>query len=127
MSTPARGSARPRRGRGGITSAVSHASPSARDNEGKLPVLAQYFVEAIADSLNRSPDHQVEETDEVRSLRSKYSSQLSTAKELFPDWTDEDILFALQEANGDVEVAIVRMSEGTALSRYSDFGALHAN
>lgn len=62
----------------------------------------------------------------MRSLRSKYSSQLSTAKELFPDWTDEDILFALQEANGDVEVAIVRMSEGTSpIHSFLGFYYLH--
>lgn len=52
------------------------------------------------------------ESDEVRQLRSKYQSKLATAKELFPDWTDEDVLYAIHDANGDVEVAIVRMSEG---------------
>lgn len=55
------------------------------------------------------------ESEEVRQLRSKYQSKLVTAKELFPDWTDEDILYAIHEANGDVEVAIVRMSEGKSL------------
>lgn len=53
-----------------------------------------------------------EETEEVRGLRAKFGAKLATAKELFPDWTDEDVLYALQEANGDLEVCIVRMSEG---------------
>lgn len=60
--------------------------------------------------------HNAAESDEVRQLRSKYQSKLATAKELFPDWTDEDILYAIHDANGDVEVAIVRMSEGTPLA-----------
>lgn len=53
-----------------------------------------------------------DESDEVRALRTKYGSKLATAKELFPDWTDEDVLHAIHEASGDVEVAIVRMAEG---------------
>ncbi|CDR38544.1 RHTO0S03e10660g1_1 [Rhodotorula toruloides] len=84
MSTPARGTGRPRRGRGGVSAVVP------------------------------APTRDLEESDEVRQLRAKYSDKLATAKELFPDWTDEDVLFAINEANGDVEVAIVRMSEGLA-------------
>ncbi|KPV76546.1 uncharacterized protein RHOBADRAFT_52538 [Rhodotorula graminis WP1] len=60
------------------------------------------------------PAPSAHETEEVRGLRAKFGSKLATAKELFPDWTDEDILYAIQEANGDLEVTIVRMSEGLA-------------
>ncbi|BGP38405.1 RNAPII degradation factor [Rhodotorula kratochvilovae] len=87
MSAPLRGSGRPRRGRGGISAVVP--APSARD-------LDQ------------------DEPEEVRALRAKFGAKLATAKELFPDWTDEDVLYALNEANGDLEVCIVRMSEGLA-------------
>ncbi|GAA5839853.1 hypothetical protein JCM11251_001232 [Rhodosporidiobolus azoricus] len=73
-----------RRGRGGISSVVSHSTQPDLDDE----------------------------ADETKALRSKFGSKLATAKELFPQWSDEDLLFALQEANGDLEVAIVRMSEG---------------
>lgn len=41
-----------------------------------------------------------------------YSSKLSTIKEMFPGWTDEDIVFALQETDGNLEGTIDRMSEG---------------
>jgi hypothetical protein len=57
--------------------------------------------------------------DQTASLRSKYSTQLSTTKELFPDWSDEDILQAIQDANGDVETTILRISEGACLLRLS--------
>ena len=42
-----------------------------------------------------------------------YAPKLSTIKEMFPDWTDEDLVFALQETNGDLEGTIDRISEGT--------------
>lgn len=54
----------------------------------------------------------VAESDESRELKTKYRSQLSTLRELFPDWTDEDLVFALQEASGDLDVTIARISEG---------------
>lgn len=54
----------------------------------------------------------VDDTEEVRKLRSKFSSKLGMLKELFSDWTDEDLLFALQDAGGEVELAVGRISEG---------------
>lgn len=53
---------------------------------------------------------------DFKKLKSKYTSQLSTLKELFTDWTEEDLLFTLQDADGDLELAIDRISEGN-LSR----------
>lgn len=67
-------------------------------------------------STSADPRHSLaDETEEVRGLRAKFGPKLATAKELFPDWTDEDVLYAIQEANGDLEVTIVRMSEGASL------------
>lgn len=40
------------------------------------------------------------------------NSKLSTLRELFPGWSDDDLGIVLQEANQDLEVAIVRISEG---------------
>ena len=53
-----------------------------------------------------------EEEGEVGELKSKYASKLSTVKEMFPAWTDEDIVFALHETDGDLENTIERISEG---------------
>ncbi|ORX93357.1 hypothetical protein K493DRAFT_223497 [Basidiobolus meristosporus CBS 931.73] len=55
-----------------------------------------------------------DEPDEVKNLRKLYATQLSTLKELFTEWSEEDLLFAIQEASGDLEVAIDRISEGHA-------------
>jgi hypothetical protein len=46
-------------------------------------------------------------------LKKKYSGKLATVKELFPDWTDEDIVYALQETDGDLEGTVERITEGT--------------
>ncbi|KAL9130889.1 MAG: hypothetical protein Q9217_001039 [Psora testacea] len=54
-----------------------------------------------------------EDEGEIGELKSRYSRQLSMIKEMFPDWTDEDIVFALQETNGDLESTIERITEGS--------------
>ena len=50
--------------------------------------------------------------NDLKKLKSTYASELSTLKELFTDWTDDDLVFALQDADGDLELAIDRISEG---------------
>ena len=53
-----------------------------------------------------------EDEGELGQLKKQYASKLSTIKEMFPDWTDEDIVFALQETDGNLESTIDRISEG---------------
>lgn len=48
-------------------------------------------------------------------MKKKYSDTLPTLKELFPDWKDEDLIFALEDSNGELEDAIVRITEGSSL------------
>lgn len=38
--------------------------------------------------------------------------QISQLKEVFPLWSEDDLLFAIQDADGDIELAIARISEG---------------
>lgn len=57
---------------------------------------------------------------DFKKLKSKYNSQLSTLKELFTEWTEEDLLFTLQDADGDLELAIDRISEGKRLFKIQD-------
>ncbi|KAL8764919.1 MAG: hypothetical protein Q9209_007812 [Squamulea sp. 1 TL-2023] len=54
----------------------------------------------------------LEEEGELGELKRMYSSKLPTIKELFPNYTDEDIVFALQETDGNLEATIDRISEG---------------
>ncbi|KAL5001121.1 hypothetical protein BDV10DRAFT_160661 [Aspergillus recurvatus] len=53
-----------------------------------------------------------EDEGELGQMKKKYSDTLPMLKELFPDWTDEDLVFALEDADGDLEQAIDRISEG---------------
>lgn len=53
-----------------------------------------------------------EDAGELGELKRMYSSKLSTIKEMFPDWTDEDVVYALQETDGNLEATIDRISEG---------------
>ncbi|KAJ5287641.1 hypothetical protein N7478_003327 [Penicillium angulare] len=49
---------------------------------------------------------------EIGQMKKKYSDTLPTLRELFPDWKDEDLAFALEDSNGDLEEAIERITEG---------------
>ncbi len=53
-----------------------------------------------------------EDEGEMGELRKMYAPKLSLVKEMFPAWTDEDLVFALQETDGDLEATIDRISEG---------------
>lgn len=62
-----------------------------------------------------------EDEGDVGELRKKFGSdKVETIKELFPDWSDADILYALQETDGDIEVAATRISEGSYCAALSD-------
>lgn len=53
-----------------------------------------------------------EEGDFVE-LRKQYGDKTSVIREMFPDWSEADVLFALQETNGDQNEAVARIAEGT--------------
>lgn len=54
----------------------------------------------------------VEDEGELGQLKKQYQNQLQTLKELFPDWSDEDLVYALQERNGDIQTTIEDITEG---------------
>lgn len=62
---------------------------------------------------------------DIKKLKQKYNVQLSSLKELFSEWTEEDLLFTLQDTDGDLDLAIDRISEGNnklcLLLHYSEF------
>jgi hypothetical protein len=64
------------------------------------------------------PTISYEDEGELGELKRLYSSKLTTIKEMFPGWTNEDIVFALHETNGDLESTIERITEGMSLHRY---------
>jgi hypothetical protein len=63
-------------------------------------------------SINTTRKTTSTEQNDLKKLKSKYSSKLPTLKAIFSEWSDDDLLFALDEANGDLELAIDRISEG---------------
>lgn len=61
------------------------------------------------------PPATIEDDGEVGQLKKLYGSKVGTIKEMFPDWTDADAVFALQETDGDLETAVERITDGEAL------------
>lgn len=47
-------------------------------------------------------------------MKKKYADILPLLKELFPDWSDEDLVFALEDTDGELEEAIERITEGSS-------------
>ncbi|KAL8867189.1 MAG: hypothetical protein Q9174_005821, partial [Haloplaca sp. 1 TL-2023] len=91
-----RGRGSGRGGRGGHTSRGARAS--SRTPNG--------------DMNDSSQSRENEDAGELGELKRMYSSKLSTIKEMFPDWTDEDVVYALQETDGNLEATIGGISEG---------------
>lgn len=58
----------------------------------------------------------LEDQGELGLLKKKYQSELPLLKDVFADWTDEDLVFALQESNGDVQSTIEKIAEGKSAS-----------
>ncbi|KAI0388127.1 hypothetical protein F5Y04DRAFT_18136 [Hypomontagnella monticulosa] len=86
-------------GRGGRGGFATRGSSNRRSNGDKL---------TLADAMPSDDD------GDVSQLRKQYgNSKLDAIKELFPTWSDADILYALKETDGDVEVAVNRIAEGT--------------
>lgn len=68
---------------------------------------------------NVAPASSYEDEGEIGQLKKRHSSNLPPLKELFPDWTEDDLVFALEDANGDLESAIERITEGTTPSGHN--------
>lgn len=102
MSEPQARSAGPRGrgsgrgGRGGYSSRGGRPRPS----------------QGNGDKSDSTPAQSYEDEGEIGQLKRQYASKLSTIKEMFPDWTDEDIVLALQETDGDLEGTIEGISDG---------------
>jgi hypothetical protein len=59
------------------------------------------------------------EQGELGEMKKKYAAQLKSLKEVFPDWNDVDLLFALEETDGDLERTVDHISQGN-VSQFSD-------
>jgi len=67
----------------------------------------------------------------VGELSKKFSAQLSQLQAIFPTWDEQDLVFALQDVKGNVEEAVLAISEGEsrdptrALQAYMDHSTHH--
>ena len=59
----------------------------------------------------------VEDEGEIGELKIKYASKIGPIKEMFPDWTEQDIAYALDETDGDLESTVERITEGKLSTR----------
>ena len=64
------------------------------------------------DKLDTHAPVSIEDEGEVGQLKKQYGDKVTTIKEMFPDWTDEDIVFALQETDGDLMTTVDRITDG---------------
>ncbi|OLY77701.1 CUE domain-containing protein [Smittium mucronatum] len=61
---------------------------------------------------SKTQDQNLNEIDETSELKLTYKSQLLTLLEVFPNWTETDLIYALKDADGDLEITIGRISDG---------------
>lgn len=57
-------------------------------------------------------DESLDDQGELGEMKKKYPSELVMLKDMFPDWTDVDLLFALDEADGDLPSTVDMITEG---------------
>jgi hypothetical protein len=64
-------------------------------------------------------DSALEDEGELGQLKQKFGSKIGLIKEMFPTWSDIDILYALQEADGDENLAVTRIADGMCTPAFS--------
>jgi len=67
--------------------------------------------QTVADKLTAT-ETGPEEQGEIGELKRKYASSVKIVQEMFPHYSSEDIVFAIEENGGDLEQTINKMSEG---------------
>ncbi|RMD41446.1 hypothetical protein DV735_g3707, partial [Chaetothyriales sp. CBS 134920] len=60
----------------------------------------------------------------VGELKRKFGDKVPLIREVCPGWSDEDLVYALQETDGDIEEAIDRISSGT-ISQWGEVKKKH--
>ena len=85
-----RGGRGPHRGRGGYTS----RSHTQGEDGTELPTTT------------------LTDQGEVGELKKKYGDKVPLLREVCPGWSDEDLVYALQETDGNVDDAVDRISTG---------------
>lgn len=59
-----------------------------------------------------TPPVALDDQGEVGELKRQFGDKVPLLREVCPGWSDEDLVFALQETDGDIEAAVDRISSG---------------
>ncbi|CAK7565258.1 MAG: RNAPII degradation factor [Sporothrix epigloea] len=66
-----------------------------------------------AKNQDNSSQPSLEDEGEIGQLKKLYGAKTVLIREMFPDWSEVDILFALRETDGDENLTVTRIAEGT--------------
>ncbi|KAG4301572.1 hypothetical protein PCK1_002057 [Pneumocystis canis] len=85
-----------------------------RRNQREFEIIEPYSILKETEKLSNEKFEEINSKIalEITKLKAQYHRQLTSCKELFPDWTDEDLLCVIQETSGDFDLAITRISQG---------------
>ena len=101
----------------GVPNHQSRSSKSSHSSEStSLPVFSTPATKSShrhpSKTQSSYPSNSSMASDPGSKLLSKVSNELSTLKLLFTEWTEEDLLNALEDVGGDLDTAIGRIGEG---------------
>jgi hypothetical protein len=71
------------------------------------------------DKIDSTSAPSIDDDGEVGQLKKQYGSKVTLIKEMYPDWTDEDVVFALQETDGDLELTVERITDGKSSGAFA--------
>lgn len=54
----------------------------------------------------------LDDEGDVGELKRKHGDKIPVLREICPGWSDEDLVFALEETNGDIAAAVDRVTSG---------------
>ena len=100
---------RPSASRGRASSRGGRGGHSSRGGRGGT---SRSSAPAPVNGSEESAQSSYEQEGELGLMKKKYSTSLPTLKELFPDWTEDDLVFALEDSDGDLESAVDHITEG---------------
>lgn len=58
-------------------------------------------------------EESLEDQGELGEMKKKHAAQLPMLKDMFPDWTEMDLVFALEESDGDISAAVEKITQGS--------------
>jgi hypothetical protein len=59
-----------------------------------------------------APNDTSADEGELGELKRRYASQLTILKDMFVDWTDEDLVMAIEDSDGDIQATVEKITEG---------------